>query len=82
MVEIIIKLLTRVLNTKQQTQRGRRERLENVDSAFALSKKRDLSQYHIFLIDNVTTTGATLVEAARPLKSAGAKVTLLALART
>jgi predicted amidophosphoribosyltransferase len=36
---------------------------------------------HVFLIDDVTTTGATLREAAHALEKAGAKVTALAFAR-
>jgi predicted amidophosphoribosyltransferase len=36
---------------------------------------------HIYLFDDVTTTGATLANAATPLRRAGATVSLVALAR-
>lgn len=67
--------LVRIRATPQQTRLSRSERLKNVCGAFELS--HPLPDAHIILIDDVTTTGATLTEAARPLQ--GASVTLLAL---
>ncbi|MDZ4227472.1 MAG: hypothetical protein U1D26_03260 [Patescibacteria group bacterium] len=75
-------ILTRSRATKAQTKLPRSERLSNVAGAFALAKNAHLpKRAHVFLIDDVTTTGATLVNAATPLKRAGAEVSLLALAR-
>ena len=74
-------ILLRVRPTPQQTRLSRPERIKNVAGAFALSEGVDLKRMHVFLIDDVTTTGATLVSAATPLTRAGAEVTLLALAR-
>jgi ComF family protein len=67
--------LIRTRATPQQTRLSRADRLKNVHDAFALSTPIDA---HIILIDDVTTTGATLSEAARPLH--GRSVSLLALA--
>lgn len=72
--------LIRTRATAPQTRLSRHERLKNVDGAFALARESDIHNTHIFLIDDVTTTGATLTEAAKPLTRAGADVTLLALA--
>lgn len=69
--------LVRTRATPQQTRLSRRERLANVAGAFALDDYSVIGT-HIFLIDDVTTTGATLTEAAKPLQ--GETVTLLALA--
>lgn len=69
--------LVRMRATPQQTRLSRSERLQNVAGAFSLA--HDIGNAHIILIDDVTTTGATLSEAARPL--AGKTVTFLALAR-
>lgn len=77
----IASALARVRATKQQTKLSQRERLVNVKNAFALVKPDTLRNAHLILIDDVTTTGATLSEAARPLLAAGGVVTLLALAR-
>lgn len=68
--------LIRIRATPQQTRLSRTERLCNVADAFALAT--DPGDAHIILIDDVTTTGATLAAAAQPL--AGKPVTLLALA--
>lgn len=73
--------LVRTRETKQQTRLSRSERLSNVAGAFAIRENADMKKSHIFLIDDVTTTGATLANAATPLRKAGAEVTLLALAR-
>lgn len=68
--------LIRTRATPQQTRLSRSERLRNVASAFALAT--DPGEVHIILIDDVTTTGATLAAAAEPLT--GKTVTILALA--
>lgn len=69
--------LVRTRATPQQTRLSRSERLKNVAGAFELV--REPQNAHIILIDDVTTTGATLSHAAQPLK--GINVSLLALAR-
>ena len=74
-------VLVRTRETKQQTRLSRSERLSNVAGAFALADCVDVKKSHIFLVDDVTTTGATLANSATPLRKAGAEVTLLALAR-
>jgi len=73
--------LARARATKPQTRLPRSERLSNVAGAFACPDLSLVEKTHIFLIDDVTTTGATLANAATPLRRAGANVTLLALAR-
>jgi ComF family protein len=73
--------LVRARQTKQQTRLARSERLSNVAGAFMAPHPALVENTHIFLIDDVATTGATLVNAATPLRRAGATVTLLALAR-
>ncbi len=73
--------LLRIRETEQQTRLHRSERLNNVAGAFAVFEAAFVNKTHVFLIDDVTTTGATLVNAATPLRRAGAEVTLLALAR-
>lgn len=72
--------LVRTRATPQQTRLSRSERLSNVAGAFAAADS-DMKKTHVFLLDDVTTTGATLANAATPLRRAGATVSLLALAR-
>lgn len=73
--------LTRVRKTMVQTRLPRSERLSNVAGAFAATDPASIQNTLIFLVDDVTTTGATLVNAATPLRRAGASVIPLALAR-
>ena len=71
--------LTQIKNTKPQKMLSRPERFENVKNAFAVHG--DLTNTHVFLIDDVHTTGATLQEASRILHKAGACVHGVAVAR-
>ena len=73
--------LVRIRATDPQTRLHRSLRLSNVAGAFAVFEPNFVNKTRVFLIDDVTTTGATLVNAATPLRRAGADVTLLALAR-
>lgn len=74
-------ILVRTRETKPQTKLSRSERLSNVAGAFALAKNASVRNTHIYIIDDVATTGATLANAATPLRRAGAQVSLVALAR-
>lgn len=74
-------VLERVRATAPQTHFSRSERLSNVAGAFACTKPNIVQNTHVYLIDDVATTGATLVNAATPLRRAGASVSLIALAR-
>lgn len=72
--------LFRTRATPPQTKLHRTERLHNVRDAFSADERR-VRGAHVFVIDDVCTTGATLAECAATLEKAGAKVTALALAR-
>lgn len=72
----------RIKYTLPQTDLKREERFKNMRGAFLVKKTHPFSDKRILLIDDVFTTGATLNECAKALKSAGAgKVTALTLAR-
>ena len=68
-------LLVRVRETTPQTQLGRKERLTNLSGAFAVPEKlrERVEGKHFILVDDVATTGTTLLEARRALIHAGAK---------
>jgi ComF family protein len=57
---------------KQSKTRSRAERLKNIHGSF-LGDEKIVYGKNIILIDDVTTTGATIAEATRALKLAGAK---------
>lgn len=74
-------VLTRSRETRPQTTLSRHERLSNVAGAFEARQPHMVQNTHVFLIDDVATTGATLVNAGTALRRAGATVSLVALAR-
>lgn len=74
-------LLKRTRNTPPQTLLDRKSRLLNVRGAFAVDRPAPDLQGPILLIDDVTTTGATLTEALFTLERAGYEAEGLALAR-
>ncbi len=79
----VIAGLKRVKKTTVQSALNRDERAMNIREAFAVNEKHlpQLQGKQIFLIDDITTTGATMLEAAKVLKKAGVeKVWGIALA--
>lgn len=76
------RLLIRTRMTRSQTALSRRERLENVRGAFALSGTACVKGRSVLLVDDVYTTGATVNECARVLMAEGAaRVDILTAAR-
>jgi len=67
-------ILVRVRNTTTQTKLSRKERQENMRGAFMIrgNERNYLTNTeNVFLIDDVLTSGTTLIEAAKVLKKAG-----------
>jgi len=78
----IADVLQRDKMTKTQKDLKKEQRLKNVSDAFKLKPNANVHGKNIILIDDVTTTGATLQEAAKILKRNGsAKVICLTVAR-
>ena len=66
----------------QMTIGGMAERKQNIAGSFAVNQPEKISGRNIILVDDVTTSGSTLNEAAMILKSAGAKkIIALTIAR-
>lgn len=53
--------------------KNRNQRLKNIIGSFVIKNKQLIKDRNIILLDDVTTTGATLNEARKILKQAGAK---------
>ena len=63
-----------------QTHRGRWERNENVEGVFELVDGDSLSGKHVLLIDDVVTTGATIIACAQEMqKASNLRISVLAL---
>jgi len=75
------RFLKRIKDTRAQTELSQKERWENVKNAFLASA--EVKNKVVLLVDDVMTTGATVNEAAKALKQAGArKVYVMVLARS
>ena len=60
-------ILKRLHFAQSQTQLDRWERLKNVEQQFQSLSPETLQGKHVLLIDDVTTTGATLIACAQAL---------------
>jgi len=67
-------ILIKNKETKHQARiKNRNERLRNLSGAFAVKNELLIKNRNIILIDDITTTGATLNEAKKILKKAGTR---------
>ena len=65
--------LKKIKTTSPQVELSQKERIENIKGAFGIEKPNLIQNKKILLVDDIYTTGATMEEAARILKEAGAK---------
>jgi ComF family protein len=73
--------LLRTTETQTQTRKHRFERFENVDRVFSVSNPSQISGKHILLVDDVVTTGSTLVACAEALlEQPGTRVSIATIA--
>jgi len=77
----VVLSLIRVQFTETQTSKSRMERIENVAEVFDVDPKNEVQGKRLLLVDDVMTTGATLITCANVLHSYGsAKVDLAVIA--
>ncbi|MBQ8466368.1 MAG: ComF family protein [Prevotella sp.] len=80
---ILTDVLKRTSFKGSQTKKNQWERRENVDGVFRLVRPDDIRGKHILLIDDIITTGATIVACADELCKAGdVKISVLSLGLT
>ena len=81
----VAKLLKAVKEHDTQTRKGRYERLVNMQNVFTVTDITAIAGRHLLLVDDVVTTGATLLTCAETLKQSVADVRIsiatLAVAR-
>lgn len=82
-LQILTDVLKRTSFKGSQTKKNQWERRENVDGVFRLVRPDDIRGKHILLIDDIITTGATIVACADELCKAGdVKISVLSLGLT
>lgn len=75
--------VTRKKNTATQTRKTATERWDNVDGIFVLLQPALLEKKHILIVDDVLTTGATIIACASPFcEVEGIRISVLTLAVT
>ena len=79
-VPLLPDVLRKVKRTPKQALLTAAQRRDNLRGAFACDA--DLSGAAVLLVDDVVTTGSTAHEASRPLRKAGAEVTVACVARS
>lgn len=72
--ELLKNILIKIKDLEHQARiENRQNRLNNIIGSFVVKNKEKIKNKNIILIDDVTTTGATLSEAKKVLKQAGAR---------
>ncbi len=73
-IPVYTDILIKTEIVKQQSKlRSRKDRLNNTKNTFGIINKDDVLDKHIILIDDVTTTGSTLLSARKTLEKADFK---------
>ncbi|QQG45671.1 MAG: ComF family protein [Candidatus Sungiibacteriota bacterium] len=72
-LSLVQQVLRKIKKTKPQIELSADKRRRNVIGTFGVADPASIKQKVVLLLDDVKTTGATLEEAARVLKEAGAK---------
>ncbi len=73
-----INAVTKIRHTDKQKTLGRQKRLDNLSNTFSVSNPFAIEGKTVLLIDDVTTTGATLTAVCKELVKAGSKNVILA----
>lgn len=69
--------IKKIRNTKVQSKLNEKQRKENIKNAFIVNNKINLKNKKIILLDDIFTTGSTVNEISRILKSSGVKEILV-----
>ena len=75
------KMVYRKIETQTQTKKHRFERYSNVENVFSVNENLIIQGKHIILVDDVITTGSTLISCAEALlKMPGTKISIVSIA--
>ena len=78
----VVSSVQRTKRTRFQSSLSKEDRLKNVESVFALSDKTDFENRHVVIVDDLFTTGATVLSLAREIaKSKPASIQVVVCCR-
>src|SRR5690606_1718295 len=81
-IPILETALIKSSTSTSQVGKGRADRFNSLESAFQIGRTEDLEKKKVVLVDDVLTSGATIVVCAQKLFDAGVKeVSVITLAR-
>lgn len=82
-IPVATKCVVRTKSNETQTHKNREERWKNVEGIFAVTAPEELQGRHILLVDDILTTGATIVACAKSIAAvADTKISIFTLAQT
>ena len=77
---VVTETVVRIVSNPTQTNLSARQRIENVAGIFFLQRPELLANRHVLLVDDVLTTGATLLSCAEEIaKAPGVRISVLVL---
>lgn len=77
-----VKALRKVKESKEQKTLSRQQRLHNLKGCYKVNERKAPKGKTLLVIDDVTTTGSTLIEVSKLLSQSGNKVICAVFART
>ncbi len=78
-IPVLGDVVSRVRNNQTQTHLNRQEREKNVENIFRAQHTERLRNKHLLIIDDVMTTGSTIISCGREITQAEPTVTLSVL---
>ena len=80
---LVLNSIERTKETQTQVELSREERFKNLESAFSINSAKLIGKKKVLLVDDITTTGATLISCSKVLKDSGcSEIYCLTVART
>ncbi len=79
-IPVVNDAVCRTTFKESQTHKGRWERMDNVEDVFSCEHEERIKDCHVLVVDDVITTGATIIGCATVLVKAGAsKISVMSL---
>lgn len=78
----VVNAVQRTVNNKSQTTMSQAQRQKNVENIFRLAEKEACQGKHVLLVDDILTTGSTIMSCASVLSDSASAISILTLSAT